>query len=392
MTVYVEARDTNLESAGEFTWYSLTFTKRLNQVGSWELTMPATVENWELATLPNVGVYIDWNGLFTLSGFAEGGPSFSRSADDEDSGTGVLTLRGADDLAIIANRIGYADPTLTWENQVDSTQTPSASHDVQTDTALETVIKYYVDRNVGPSALALRKHPKLTIAADQARGSLVSRRVRFGELMTIFRELIAAGGPMGMDIAQSGSSLVFDVYVPRDLTEKAWFSFDLGSLRAVELSSEWPTVTNALVGGGGTGTARVTEEVTGAGHDNPWKHIEQFVDDSSTNPPELQQSGKDAIAEGAERHNLAVEAVDLPKLTYGVNYGLGDKVTVEIIDGVTYADVVTQVELSADADGFKVTPTIGNPDAGTSDEDATARLAAEVRDLRQQLKQMQTEQ
>jgi hypothetical protein len=82
---------------------------------------------------------------------------------------------------------------------------------------------------------------------------------------------------------------------------------------------------------------------------------------------------------------MSLTAIDIPFLTYGRDYGLGDKVSVEVRPGVVYSDIVTGVTLTADpsqSPEITVVPTIGqssNPTA--TDQTAIGQLTARIRKL-----------
>jgi Siphovirus ReqiPepy6 Gp37-like protein len=387
--VSVTVRDTNLVSKGLLNWSKVDITARYNQVGAWAVTIPDTASNRALAGISDLGVVVNWNGVYTFTGYLETwAPSLSVDAATG-AVTNTLVLSGADDLGLIANRIAYPAPGSAWSAQTTSSADAQTGH-------LETVIKHYVNVNCGPGALAARRAPHLTVAADAARGATVSYSAKFSTgvdltLMNIIRTLVATGGPLGVSVVQSGGSLIFDCYVPRDLSTTAWFSPDLGNLRGYNLSSTTPTATNAMVRGQTT-----FAEVTGAGASDGWQHIEVLVDQSSTtDATQITQAGTDAITQGAGAVQLQITAVDLPRLAFGTDYGLGDKVTVEYQPGVTSTDIVSAIQLVADASSGTaytetVTPTIGasQSDIGT-DKTALAKLAAEVRALRSALQRAQ---
>ncbi|MCW2917659.1 MAG: hypothetical protein JWN52_5727 [Actinomycetia bacterium] len=387
MAVSVEARDGNLNMIGPIVWDKVDLISRYNQVGAWTLTLPATPQNWALANVSNLGILVDWNGVYTFSGYLETWAP-SRAIADNGAVIDTITLSGADDLGLIANRIAYPVPASPW-----AAQTAGAS-DAQTGVC-ETVIKHFVNVNAGPGALVARRAPHLTIATDLARGTTVSFTARIQDgtdiaLMSIIRLLVATGGPMGVKVTQTGANLVFDVYVPRDLHDLAWFSPQLGNLRTFSLTDSTPTATSALVRGSTAFT-----EISSADASNAWRHAEVLVDQAgSTDATQMTQAGTDAITQGAGAAQLQLQIVDLPLLRFGADYGLGDRVTVEIRNGVSYADIVTAVQLVADSSGSNyvetVTPTIGAAGSDSSgDATATARLAAEVRALRKALQRLQ---
>lgn len=387
MAVMVEGRDGNLRSLGPVVWSKVDLTPRYNAVGAWTITLPSTPANWKLADTPDLGITVDWNGVYKFSGYLETWNP-SKSIDDNGVPTETITLSGADDLGLVANRLAFPNPAAVWASQT------AGAADSQTG-KLETVIKHYVNVNAGPGAIATRRAPHLTVAADVARGGTVAYLARLADgtdlpLMDIIRKLVATGGPLGVSVVQNGTSLVFDTYVPADRTDTAWFSYEAGGLRSYNLSDSAPTCTNALVRGSTTFI-----EVTGAGHDDAWKYVEQLVDQaSSTDATEMTQAGQDAVVQGAGAASLAVTTIDLPHRSFGVDYNLGDQVTIEIREGVTYPDIVSAVQLVADATSQTytetVTPTIGASDQDIGDDPTvTARLAAKVRELERQIKRIQ---
>lgn len=385
MRIRVRFRDGDLRARGslgtaaEPTWTKLSVVKRFLMVGSWSVTFPETRRNWERALLPDVGVVIERDGRVLMTGHAES-LSYAWSADGDQPG--MLTLSGGDDLAGVANRVAFADPSQPF-----SAQTAQARDD-QTG-ALEDVVWHYLNANVGPGALAARKVPWLTLPASLSRGGIVKASARFDPLMDLIRSLQPAGGPLGVDVVQQGGALSVVMFEPRDLTGKARFSRALGNLRSVEMMSSTPTTTSALVGGSGSGTSRAMVQVDD-GSANPWTYAETFVDERSTSDAtELAQAGQSALVQGTVQSSLTAKTVDIPNLRYGVDYDLGDKVTVEVFPGVTFVDLVRAVQLDADADaGETLACTIGAL-GGDDDAGATTKLAAQVRDLTRQLARLQ---
>ena len=214
---------------------NLTATLYYNAVGSWSMLVPYSDALWNQMMSGDFIVEINWRGLFSFGGKCEQ-PGFQDSVPGAASGVGAgpfITLSGADYLGLIANRICYPSPGTTWVAQ------SSAATDPVSSMRLETAIKHYVNNNIGPGAISARRMSLLDIAADLARGGLVSYTVKFGSgvdlnLLDLIRTLIAStSSPMGVKVSRNGKRLTFDIYVPRDLTGKAWFSESLGNL-AVE--------------------------------------------------------------------------------------------------------------------------------------------------------------
>jgi hypothetical protein len=229
----------------------------------------------------------------------------------------------------------------------------------------------------------------MTVATDlRARGT-VSYTVRFAanvdlNLMDIVRSLINTGGPMGVSVEKVGAGLVFDVYVPRDLTGIAFFSKFLGNLTSVDLSVADPTDTVALVRGSATFVERDSAVLT------TWNRAEMYTDATSTSvAAEINQAGDDVLAQSVIAPQLSGVATDLPRLAFGQDYGLGDKVTVEIAPGDTYADIISQVDLIVNPQAqipVQAIPTIGVPAAiGNADPSVLRQLAARIRRIERRL-------
>ena len=258
---------------------------------------------------------------------------------------------------------------------------------------LESAIKHYVNNNVGPAALATRKHSLLDLGTDLARGPSVSYTAKFGSgvdlnLLDVIRALIAQGGSaMGVSIVRVPGThrLTFDVYIPRDLSGKAWFSESLGNLTAVNFSLTDPTVTDALVQGATTNfISRVATNRT------QWNLTESFIDSTSeTDLNNLATTAQQAIATGAAGPVLSATTADIPFLTYGRDYHLGDIVTVEVRPGDFYTDVISGVTLTSDPTQtpmISVVPTVGNSaNATATDQSIIGQLTTRIKALERKL-------
>jgi len=369
---------------------SLTATLRYNAVGSWAIIAPYSDALWTEMMKGDFSIEVDWRGMFKFGGKCEQ-PGYQDSipgAGSSSSEAGpYITMSGGDYLALIANRIAYPDNTTAWP----SISKGAAS--VFTNVHLESALKGYVYVNGGANSLSNRIMPYLDIATDLSRGNLISYSVKFSpnvslNLLDILRLLIIQGsGPTGMGITvqRSGSRLVFDTYIPRDLTKKAWFSKQLGNLTAVQLYLTDPTCTNALVAGSGTA---MVEKV--AASRTVWNVAEQYLDQTSeTDVNNLNASAQQTLLAGGFGPLLNATVTDLPFLTFGRDYYLGDLVTIEVIPGNSYADVVTSVDLTAIAGQdpvYSITPSVGHSgDATATDQSVTGQLITRVRNLEKRL-------
>jgi hypothetical protein len=348
----VIARDPDLNRRGYLPWKTLTLDHRHADVSSWTLTLPAIPP--VLSKIgPGWGVILLRWGQELLSGpLEDDGPRSWTAADD--GGPGTLTVTGADDLVIVANELAYPDPTKNAVGQLNGTY-----QDVQTSHAAETVIKHYVSANVGSTRATARGDASapqartVTVATDQGRGDVVSFSARFNGLLDIIQAISQAGSNLGAEVLQSGSSLVFDVYEPRDLSARMRFSRESGTLISASTTVSMPTVTHAVVLGSGTNQAQVVAEVDDSASAESWRMVvRQTVDSSSTSDAtQLTQAGQAALTAGARQYARDCTIVETPQVKYPATVRRGDIVT--IVDptrpGTAITDVISSVHIEADA-------------------------------------------
>ncbi|HWI69083.1 MAG TPA: hypothetical protein VNS88_12000, partial [Nitrospiraceae bacterium] len=282
--VWVEILDKNLVSQGPVQFVNIQAQLYYNAVGSWTITVPYTNALWAIMMAGDFFVNVNWRGLFTFGGKCEN-PGYQDSVPGASGGGAAgagsyITLAGADWLGIIANRICYPSPGAAWNAQTAAATDPVSA------TPLETAIKHYVTNNIGSGAISTRKNSSLIVAANLGRGANVAYTVKFGSgvdlnLLDVIRAMINSTGnanAMGVQIVRNPSThnLTFDVYVPRDLTGKAWFSEQLGNIAAISFNIVDPTCTDSLVQGSGTSFV----QATAAGR-TIWNAVEVFNDSSS---------------------------------------------------------------------------------------------------------------
>lgn len=401
-------RSSDLTRLRPLTWSKIDINSiRYNQVGAFTIAVNAD-QAWDLIQFDTDGSYIpnlfliDWHGVYQVPVIAE---SYNpvKAIDDSGNITSTITFAGADMLALLANRIVYGDATKTWANQVAAATTVTGK--------AETVIKQLVSANLVTAAETSRRVPNFTVATDQGRGGTVTYQTvikaasdttgttttTVGQSLMDMVRAVAAQSNIGVRVDLINGQLVFDCFIPRDLSDRVVFSETLGNLRGYNLTDATPTGNAILMQTGAASGGFVT--AAGAGATDPWRRVEVFNDQSATtDTTQITQAQTDALVQGAGVAKLAVTTIDTPRVRFGADatgvqgYREGDIVAVDIRDGVTYTDVVSSVELLADASQQTytetVTPTVGasETDAG-SDATATAKLAAQVRAIEKQLNQ-----
>jgi hypothetical protein len=352
----VTIRNSSLQRIGKVDRLtSLDVIARFNGIGTWELVVPlGTAQAALLSQTSGVIItYQDEAGPVLMSGPVV---DLSEQWGASDAGQGTLSVRGVSDDVVVADRVAYQVPTSAATSQSGSDYDRRGAP-----TAAETVIKQFVDVNAGPGALTARRTTGLTIQADAASGSTVKGSARMTPLADLVTELASAGG-VGWRVVQSGGGLVFQVYVPTDRTGTARFARDLGNLVSYTYTRLAPGATRAIVGGSGDGTARVFRELSDTTAESDWgRRIEAFIDArDSSDTTELDQRGTQHLVDNGEQSTLGIETVDTPKLVFGVDYQLGDKVTVEPDPTHKVQDVLREVRITWDAqNGPKKTSSVG---------------------------------
>lgn len=349
--------DENLTTVGDpvSAWTDLDVVGRWNEPWSGAFTAPATPGLLDQLQPGNRVVVMRDRSIFTSGPIEKPGP-YSWEAGNN-SGPGTVSVHFADDLALIAGRVVYPDPTQPATNQTATAAWTSTAN-------AEVIMRNLVNLNAGPGAVAVRRVPRLILGALSSVGVSITLTSRFGALCDELRTAATAGGGLGFRTKQVGTNIEFQVYAPTDRTGSVRFSRTLGSLRAINYDPEAPTTTVAIVGGQGEGTARTIREVVGSGAATWWR-LEQFIDQRQTNvTAELDAAGAAALMAAGESAKLATVTVDTPDQKYGTHYQLGDRVPVELYQGVDITDVVRQIHLTATPrDGETLTSLVGTQDS-----------------------------
>lgn len=340
----VEIRNSDLTIEGQVDDFTkLEAVLRFNAASTWILDLPA---GYASLLGPGAGIVVRRGSDVLLSG------PVTLPTRSWDNDTDSLSVAGVSDTCYLEDRLALPSaPPYT-----------SAAYDVRSGLA-ETVMRAYVDANAGPGAAVARQVTGLVLDTDLGRGSTVHQTARFDGLGDLLRSLALAGGDLGFHVVQDGTSLVFKVYEPSDKSATAIFSPELGNLRSFQYAPKVSDANYVIVGGGGEGTSRVFVEGGDSGEISRWnRRIEEFVDRrDTTDTAELGQSRDEELASKAEKTDLRIEPIDTAAITFGVDYTLGDLVTV-VIDGTPIVDVVREVKLTIDPDGEVIEPSIGTPD------------------------------
>lgn len=344
----VEVRDINRQRVGELDDYQLLeLSLKFNDVSTWRLTIDRRNRLAADITADGAGIIVYRNDVVQLSGF------WTDQDHSRDLSKNQVTVSGVDDTAWLTRRLAYADPN-------DITPPYSVAQDVRTGLA-STVIRQFIDENGGLATAVARRIPGLEagVVVDPLIGPTLTGTGKWQKLLVLCQELAAQseaqGTPIGFRIIQSGTDLLLDLYAPEDKSGTVVFSLERGNLASFSYKRTAPTMTYAIVGGDGEGTARTFSEKANGSLQAWWGRIEDDLVDSrnGNSAAELSQAADQALAEGAGTTSLSVTPIDLDTQRYGVDYMLGDKVTV-LLDAIGPQDET--VVADAEGQGTSITP------------------------------------
>lgn len=376
MAVEILVTDEQLRVQGDplATWTELECTLKFNEPAEGQLSIPATSDA-AAQLIEGCRIVVIRDGAIWCAGPMED-RRFSWAIDGEQD-PGVFTCSFSDDLAKVAGRQTYPAPASAFASQV------TASDDVRTFGTVnaEVIIRTLVNESCGPGALAARQIPQLVLDSLTSVGTNTSLTTRLEPLLDVCRTVASKDG-LGFRTRQDGTAIKFGVYAPVDRSATCRFSRDLGNLRAIESTLGAPLATSELVLGGEEG-AREYVEVTNAGAAADWYRVEKLVDSSGTYDTggELTQAGTAALLEDNPQASLTVAAIDTADLRVGVDFFVGDKVSVVPLPGVEVKDVVRTITLTASPDGGDVVTLA----VGTQDVTTSLNTVRAVRDLNRRL-------
>lgn len=362
----VYLRNADYELVDELTdWLSLTLVKRFNAVGSWELEIAASSVSAQHIT-PTSGIVVRRDGAAIFSGSVTS--ELARTAR-------TIRAAGADDMVLLE------EPARPTPSQASGPYPDD--YDVRTGVA-STVMRAYVDANIGPSAPAACKISALTLAADPTLGTTVTGRANFQSLLALLAELAitpAAGG-LRFDLVQGTSTaLVFSISASADRSDEVMFSTDIGTAQDYADVQQLPQANYWVVlGGDGFGANRTVVEdgdaglIAAAGRRITGVYDARGITDTG----ELNQKLAELLAGAVASRKTTVQPFDVPSLEFGTDWDFGDLVTV-VVDGEVTEAIIREVEIQLTNDrGAIVTPMIG--DAGSSNDDLSAVQAKAIRD------------
>lgn len=245
---------------------------------------------------------------------------------------------------------------------------------VLTGTVENALRKIVTDALISP-AIPERKYDKLILAPAHGYTETLQTQYTGDNVQVVVEELCAAYN-YGYKITLQDGLLVLDFYKGMDRTAgqsknpRVVFSEEYDNLAASNYmldTKEYKTV--ALVAGEGEGTARRRTTVSRGVDQSGLHRREMFVDARDISSEEgaiteaaylaqLAERGRPALSEAARIETMTGTIEDVQYI-YGIDYNLGDTVTVRDKYGVQADSQVLEVVETWDENGYACEPTFG---------------------------------
>lgn len=361
----VEVRDAHLNRVGVIFPRDMTcnINPVSNDLGTWTVTVSTTHACADALSTPGSGIVATdiTTGAVILSGPA------TQIEYDEDTSSGgdvtKVTVSGTGDNIYLQDRLAWSDPMSTQISATDGEMLDAENmYDEQTGPS-ETLIHHYVDVNMGPSSSAIRRLAGLAMGANGARGAPLTAQPRYQDLLSLCQTLAAPDG-LTFRIQQAGSNLLFETREVADVSADVRFSVRTKHLSSTSAQLQPPTITRAIVSASDLYVDYYLYGSTDSlNAEQTWsRRIEQFVSADSNDPDTIAAAGKTPLADGGStKFSAQIVTPDHDALRYGVDYQLGDTVTVEV-NGTEIQAPVTGFVIQIDDSGkFTAGVTVGDP-------------------------------
>lgn len=357
----VQVRDITLARRGVIkpSDLDLTATLIVRDVGSWKITLPKDHPMVPILATPGSGIIVDHrpSGNRLFSGPTEV-PSNLQNAANPD---GTYTFTGLTDTVILRDALAYPSPAIADPNA------QTAANDTRSSTDTETLMRGYVADNIGPTAPAARRGllaQQLTVAANSHRGAGAQASPRFTNLLELEQELGLFAG-LGFQVIQRGTALVFEVLTLTDRSGLILLDINSGTISSQQATVAPPTITRAIVAGGGEGVDRIMvlrSSTASTAAEGDWgRVIEEFIDQrQTTDTAELAQKGDaELAASGFTSIAIKIVAADDVTMIYGTDWREGDIVRINY-NGTPRTTLVTAAAIIANSKRTVVGMSIGD--------------------------------
>jgi hypothetical protein len=286
------------------------------------------------------------------------------------------TFTVTDDWNLLNTTLGYPTPTADEDHQSTTAYYTSTG-------PAETVTLDVIGANVTRNGLGV------TVPTTAGRGSTITVKLRMHPLADRLFPAVEQAG-IGVRVVQVSGGRSVQIYEPtifsRTLTEGS------GIVQNVSFDLARAFATDAIVGAGGDATARKFKRVTDSTARTALGTVlELFVDARDIDPAAVDLAtqetdrGLEALAEAAAKESLSLTLVEKGAFRFGTTFGLGDRVTMQTLNGPPITDLVRSVQITEDREsGIRVLPQVGERSdvADASLEKIVAQLAKSLRNLK----------
>ena len=339
---------------------SLTYRRVVNAVGSasfiiprqsqeaklmWDAATETSPYRWRIqitrrtTTIDNISNKIitedsiDWYGLIEAW--------LTKRAERDTDQTDVWEIRCVHVNTLLRDRL-ILPPQLFINNQINATRTQAFN--IKSGIA-ETVFKDYVrEACVDGYALPSRVIPGFTIEPDGLRGNQISFAGQFDNLIESLNLMAKTAGLDYEITSDGGVGFEFKVFQPfrglnrslgNGVNEEAIFNYDYSNIGSGSYAIDAVGRSNVLfMLGQGEGAQRTVLEWPDDNLVETWGRREVAIDARGAEGEEtielLETRARGELAERMPAETITIETNNLPQWQYGINWDLGDIVTVQI--------------------------------------------------------------
>ena len=324
---------------------SVIWVKRFNAVGNFELYIRASTELLELFTgdifitrdESNVGMYVEKVQLNT---------------DSENGDYLVITGRSAECILSwrIVMRVVYSSESTTAEY----------------------IIRNSIDKTLINDIIPNNNISWLTLGEDHEWQDYITRQYTGKNVLDIVQDLCVTYN-YGFEFEWNGSGFTINLYKGTDRsydqTENTYivFSPEFENLGNTEYIQDTMNYANgAIIGGEGEGTERkfavvLPQGITGFNRRMIYIDARQSSSDDLTESQYtdmLIAQGKEELEQRKITTSFNGEILNYNNYTYGVDYNLGDKVSIINEYGIRGNATITEITEVEDDTGYKLIPTL----------------------------------
>jgi len=238
-------------------------------------------------------------------------------------------------------------------------------------------IRVYFTFETGATARTVQFHPGGGVWRKTPGGDTVNVSSRFATLADEVESLCVAGG-VRLSASFNGQRPVIEVSPPADKSASVRFSTDYGNVVRWRAVRGAPRATRVVVAGAGEGASREIRERSSGASETEWgRRVEVFRDARDVEAGQtatLDQRGDEVLADASRTSGFAVDVIDVPGVSFGADYVVGDKVSVNI-EGSIQDDFIAEVEVRADKSGTSVKPVVASAQLADSEPELYARVS-----------------